>query len=338
MKNDKRYTQVSLPLTYHPHEAKEYIKQHWNITFARQKKVSVYAKRIMANVMSMIKDDDDDLRPYYQIRALDIIQDSASDRASVYKGMKKAFEELVDLKWLFEDEKNDKFAFRHLLNTSDVNCRYENGTITVVLNPILKPMFIEIAHYTTYELKHYMTFSSWYSMRLFELLSAFKDTGKWVVSIDEYRHLMDCGDKYPKAIHLVDKTLAEPFEELSKTAMAFEYKVLYDEFSRNVGRKPISAIEFTLKKVELKKVPKEWLEYSDEHKKVIDLLLNTYQIEEQHVVKYAKAIGIEESKKLIRQWYNKKHETGDKKITDIKRYCNSIWCKVGKEALSVQTT
>ena len=47
-KNDRRLTkQVSLPLTFDKSEAKAFIKQHWNLTFARQKKISIHSKRIM---------------------------------------------------------------------------------------------------------------------------------------------------------------------------------------------------------------------------------------------------------------------------------------------------
>ena len=51
-------------------------------------------------------------------------------------------------------------------------------------------------------------------MRLFELLSAKKDTGIWRVTIEEYRKLMDCENKYKEVKNLIDKTTAEPLTEL----------------------------------------------------------------------------------------------------------------------------
>ena len=55
---DKRSTQLVLPLglTYEP-KHKDIIKQHWNVTFARQGRMSVAAKRIMARVIDQIRDD-----------------------------------------------------------------------------------------------------------------------------------------------------------------------------------------------------------------------------------------------------------------------------------------
>jgi plasmid replication initiation protein len=323
-KKDKReVAQMTLPLIFDEKEVKKYAKQHWNVTFARQRKVSVYAKRIMANVLAMIKEDDSELRPYYQMHISDVVPTTESD---FHAKVKKAFDELTDLKWLIEDISTKYFAFRHLLNTSDVNCAYKDGTISIVLNPLLKPYFIELAHYSIYELKHYMHFSSWYSLRMFELLSAFKDTGIWWVSIDEFRQLMDCEKKYPLSKDLLKYTLAEPLQELESTELAFSYEPVYDMYAHSRGRKPVIALEFRLKKATPKNVPQEWFEFSDEHKSVL-LRLRMWQVTDPNIIRYAKAIGMERANKLLYEWQLK-----GKEIQDKAKYCNAVWVRVGKAA------
>ena len=323
-KKDKReVAQMTLPLIFDEKDVKKYAKQHWNVTFARQRKVSVYAKRIMANVLAMITEDDNELRPYYQMHISDVVPTTDSD---FHANVKKAFDELTDLKWLIEDISTKYFSFRHLLNTSDVNCAYKNGTISIVLNPLLKPYFIELAHYSIYELKHYMHFSSWYSLRMFELLSAFKDTGIWWVSIDEFRQLMDCEKKYPLSKDLLKYTLAEPLQELESTELAFSYEPVYDMYAHGRGRKPVIALEFRLKKATPKNVPQEWFEFSDEHKSVL-LRLRTWQVTDPNIIRYAKAIGMERANKLLYEWQLK-----GKEIQDKAKYCNAVWVRVGKAA------
>ena len=323
-KQDKReIAQMTLPLIFDERDVKRYAKQHWNVTFARQRKVSVYAKRIMANVLAMIKDDDSDLRPYYQMHISDVVPTTDSD---FHAKVKKAFDELTDLKWLIEDISTKYFAFRHLLNTSDVNCAYKDGTISIVLNPLLKPYFIELAHYSIYELKHYMHFSSWYSLRMFELLSAFRDTGIWWVSIDEFRQLMDCEKKYPLTKDLLKYTLTEPLQELESTDLAFTYDPVFDMYAHGRGRKPVIALEFCLKKAKPKNVPKEWFEFSDEHKNVL-LRLRTWHVTDSNIIRYAKAIGMERANKLLYEWQLK-----GKEIQDRTKYCNAVWVRVGKAA------
>lgn len=323
-KKDKReVAQMTLPLIFDEKEVKKYAKQHWNVTFARQRKVSVYAKRIMANVLAMIKEDDRELRPYYQMHISDVVPTTDSD---FHAKVKKAFDELTDLKWLIEDISTKYFAFRHLLNTSDANCSYKDGTISIVLNPLLKPYFIELAHYSIYELKHYMHFSSWYSLRMFELLSAFKDTGIWWVSIDEFRKLMDCEKKYPLSKDLLKYTLAEPLQELESTEFAFTYDPVYDMYAHSRGRKPVIALEFRLKKATPKNVPDEWFEFSDAHKNVL-LRLRSWQVTDANIVRYAKVIGMERANKLLYEWQLK-----GKEIQDKAKYCNAVWVRVGKAA------
>ncbi|MCF2491692.1 replication initiation protein [Dyadobacter sp. CY347] len=323
-KKDKReIAQMTLPLIFDEKEVKKYAKQHWNVTFARQRKVSVYAKRIMANVLAMIKEDDSELRPYYQMHISDVVPTTDSD---FHAKVKKAFDELTDLKWLIEDISTKYFAFRHLLNTSDVNCAYKDGTISIVLNPLLKPYFIELAHYSIYEIKHYMHFSSWYSLRVFELLSAFKDTGIWWVSIDEFRQLMDCEKKYPLSKDLLKYTLTEPLHELESTDLAFTYEPVFDMYAHGRGRKPVIALEFRLKKAKPKNIPKEWFEFSDEHKSVL-LRLRTWQVTDSNIIRYAKAIGIERANKLLYEWQLK-----GKEIQDRTKYCNAVWVRIGKVA------
>ncbi|SKC20872.1 replication initiation protein [Dyadobacter psychrophilus] len=332
-KKDKReIAQMTLPLIYSEKDVKIYAKQHWNATFARQRKVSVYAKRIMANVLAMIKEDDSELRPYYQMHISSVVSNSDVD---TYTKIKAAFVELSQLHWLIEDIKTKYFAVRHLLDTTKTiqsdgfECAYKDGYITIILNPALKPYFIELAHYTIYELKHYMHFSSWYSLRMFELLSAFKDTGIWWVAINEFRLLMDCENKYPETKDLLKKSLSEPLQELESTDLAFSYEPIFDMYAHSRGRKPIIALEFRLKKAKPKNIPKEWFEFSDEHKNVL-LRLRAWQVTDPNIIRYAKAIGMERANKLLYEWQLK-----GKEIQDKAKYCNAVWVRVGKAAIGI---
>jgi plasmid replication initiation protein len=322
MSDKRKKSEVLTPVVYSKEEIKAFAKQHWNITFARQKRISVYAKRIMANVLSMIQEDDDDLKAY-QMKVTDIIFDADSEN-SIYTRIKEASEDLIKQSWLFE--RIDKKSFER--HNVVVSLRYENGNLEIHLNPFLRDYFLELSHYTTYEIKWYMSLSSWYSMRLFEILSAFKDTGIWIVSIEEYRKLMDCEKKYPDLHDLLKYTLTEPLEELEKTDVAFSYSPILDANHRGRGRKPIVALEFKLKKVTPKKIPDGWYQFSDDHKRALESLLN-YGISEAHITKYAPHIGMEGVKEILKVFY--KAQT-NKEIKDKKAYYNKIWLNKGEEA------
>jgi plasmid replication initiation protein len=325
---NKNSTQVSLPFDLKGKEVKPYVAQHFNITFARQKNVGIMAKKIMTNVMAQIKRDDKDFKSFYQLHITDLV-DNDAHLPSVYKEAKKAFDQLTDLKWLIEDLENKRFAFRHLLNTSDAKCGYKDGNITVVLNPLLKDYFIEMAHYTTYDLKWSMTFTSWYSMRLFEILSAFKDTGIWYVSISEYRKLIDCESKYPEQKDLIKKTTEMALLELEKTNMAFSVETILDKNHKGRGRKPVVALEFRLKKVQSNKIPTD-IEIPETTQKIIDKLMKKYQVSEANIKKYLRAITTVETRKLLNSWDIK--EASSDPIKNKLFYCNKVFVAMGKKA------
>jgi plasmid replication initiation protein len=186
-------------------------------------------------------------------------------------------------------------------------------------------------NYSTYELKWYMTFKSWYSMRLFELLAAFKDTGIWRVGIEELRELLDCKEKYPDNKDFIKKVLAEPLKELAKTKYAFTYKALENEFKYGKGRKPIAAIEFYLNHVEPVAIPTEWYQFSDEHRNIL-VELQRFKVTEKNIIRYAKAIGLDGAKKLLKEW--KEKDNSNTRIDNKEKYCNAVWVRVGKAVLA----
>ncbi|GAB4133413.1 MAG: hypothetical protein OHK0045_14070 [Raineya sp.] len=119
--------------------------------------------------------DEKELRPYYEMKAIDVVVDE-QDSSSIYKEIKNAIRELMFQIWEIENITTFRYEPYHLLDsTKRGNIFYDNGDIRISLNPALKDFFIELSHYTTYEIKWYMTLKSWYSMRMFEALSAFKD-------------------------------------------------------------------------------------------------------------------------------------------------------------------
>lgn len=339
MDKDKRSNQLVMPFDFKGKDIGLYVRQHWNATFSRQKKVSILTKKIMSAVMSQIKKDDKDFKGYYQFQISDFVNEGESG-TKIYSDIRKSFNELTDLKWLFEDLENEKFAFRHVLNTSDVRCGYEKGVITIVLNPLLKPMFIALSHYTTYELKWYMTFKSWYSMRLYELLSAFKDTGYWEVDIDKFRLLMDCENKYKKTkdgsyndSDMIKFVIGEAIIELEATDMAFTVETVKDKPKGVAGRKSIVGLIFRLKKVQIKAIPNDWYN-NPEHSKLLEKMQKRYKISEVNIIKYANAIGIKSIKELLGAWDIK--EASAKPIANKLAYCNKVFVTMGKEALEVK--
>lgn len=333
-------------LQYEP-EHRQYVKQHWNVTFARQKKMSVLAKRIMAKVIDQVRDDDMRLRDFYQIRIQDIIEDSSVSKSGVYNSVQSALYELAQIVWEFASLDNSQYYLLHLVDTTKQHrVGYKDGVITMVMNPQLEPYFIQIAHYTKYQLKNYMTLRSWYSMRFFEILSAFKDTGEWVVSVEEYRMLMDCWHekdqkgkvkvdkdgnpkvKYPNINSLIKYTMTEPLQELAETELAFTYEAIYEEKRNSKGRKRVTAFRFRMNNLPRTSIPASWLTNEVVSRTIQQL--RKWKVTDRNIALYLEDVGTKKANELVYEWQMK--ENSDKRIDDKVKYCNKVFVFVGKQA------
>ncbi len=339
---DKRSTQISLPMNLPEKEIKDHVKQHWNITFARQGKVSIVGKRIMAMVLAQIHDNDMKLKPYYQVHVSEVVERSQMDKMSAYKQCKQALQELARQIWSIEDLGKKIFRPKQLVNTSTLENKdgfeygYKDGMITMVLNPALEPYFIQMAHYSRYQLKYYMKFRSWYSMRLWEVLSAYRDTGTWYCPLEEFRQIVGCEKKYKDTNLMIKKTLSEPLEDLANTDLAFEFKKVYAKY-HGKGRPPVVGLQFTLLKEKLTndEILKQWADHSEEHEVILHELHDTWKISKANLVKHLPSLRIRGAKKLIRQWQIK--EQSNRKIDDRGKYCNKVFCKEAGAGRTDQT-
>ena len=143
---------LELDLQYAP-EYRSEVKQHWCVTFARQKKISVYSKRILARVIAQIREDDHSLRNYYQLHISSILEGTDIDTETAYAKIKGALYELADVKWEFESIDHKEWYFRHLLDTTkEQRVGYKEGIITILLNPQLAPYLVKAAHYSRFPL------------------------------------------------------------------------------------------------------------------------------------------------------------------------------------------
>ena len=319
-------------------KVKPYAHVDKKIIRSHQKKVSVLTKKILTHVFAQIGRDDTELKPFYTVLKSSLSKFSGRDIET--KHMRTSFKELLNISWLIDtiDEENSKnkgFIAKHLLNTSShVNCSYKNGVITLVLNPTLAPFLLELSNYTNYQLKWYMNFSSWYSTRIYELLSSYKNTGWWYADLDEFRSLLDCENKYKDTNRLIEVTLQEPLEELKGTDCEFDFEKVYaPKIKGQRGRKALVALKFTLKNKSISKIPEKW--YKDEKRTtIIKDALDKWKITELNFLNYAPPIGMKNIEDLFKEWHRKQNFDASGRIQDVSKYCNSEFTRIGKEALS----
>ena len=333
---DKRSTQIPLPLTMKDKQSIE-IRQHWELTFARQPKIGVVAKRMFALVLAQIdRDNNNELRPYYEMHASDVVKDSKG--GSAYKQCTKAFKDLASINWMIQDLDRRKATPRTLLDTTKTEeddgfvTGYDDGRIIISVNKALKPYFVELSHYS----KFYLTtldFTSWYSFRFWEILSAFKDTGYWKIGVSEYKKWMDCEEKYTKPdgtekiSELLKKTADKALEELGKTDLAFKVEKVTEQDHTGKGRKRITHFLFTLNNYPLKSTERlnKWVESSNagdgDLARAVERGRGKWKISDANLVK-ALPVLKKDIWKVYQQFINK--QNSDDRMNDVAKFCNKV--------------
>jgi hypothetical protein len=342
--------QLQLSLQYEP-DGSNQVKQHKKFTFSRQPKMSVYSKRILAKVLEQIKDGDTELREFYQVRVSSLLDGTDHSPHNAYVQSKKAIYELAHVQFQIEDVDSSSYYVLALLDTTKTRrVGVHDGIITIILNPQLAPYFLNIAgQYSIYKLDGYMGLSSFYTMRLFEILSFWKNTGWWEVPIEEYRQLMDCGpelDKFgqvkrskkgeikmklAKTTHLIEQTVLTAQKELESTPYAFTFYPVLEPRTK-AGRPKISKLHFDLVHRDLTKIPPAWL--VDKNTGPVIRSLQEFKISELNIAKYLGVLGQRECSKLLREWQLK--ELSAKKIEDRAKYCNFAFVAQAKAIIEAR--
>lgn len=348
-------TQLSIPFDIQKQdltgEFAEIVKQNWQITFSKQYMTSLYAKRVMGMIAAQVKQDGD-IKDYYQFTAADIIKNTEKglDKNEVYKRMRTLIYELAEVIYFVENKEEQTFIPYHLLNTSYKKpAGYYNGKITIVLNPNLAPLIKELAHYSKYELREYMNFGSWYSMRLYEILSAYKDKQYVEFDIERYRNWMGCGldvssrtgrvktkngkpkyIKYQNHGDAVKRTTREPLKDLKDTDLEFTFSIIYDKSGR--GRPAIKGLRFVFvnPRKDTNQLLNELMRKNEKFKRAFDLMQN-WKVSRENFAKYAELIGVERIFKLNHEWLSRKNTP--KEITSPLKFCNKVFSTLGKELL-----
>lgn len=304
------------------------------------------AKRILARVLDQIDHDGTELRPFFQLSLESIISLGQLTRENSYVEVKAAVRQLAQVVWKLECLPSGQRQARHLLDTTKEEAvGYDNGVITVVLNPQLTTYLVNPPHYSTFRLEEYLKLSNWYSMRLYELLAAFRDTGFWEVSVEEYRKLMDChyqtdkrdrvlkgkdGQpklKYANVADLIKRTTEVPLLDLAATEMAFRVTGLKADCGTQ-GRRRIVSLRFELLQPQpAKRIPEAWLSHP-ETRDLVEKLRGKWKVKEASIARYAPVLGRVRIAKLLAEWELK--EKSILHITDREKYCNAVFVRAAK--------
>jgi plasmid replication initiation protein len=198
------------------------------------------------------------LKREYHLTAKEYNQIFNCDMKNAYSFLKKACKKLM--KTSVNIEKVDLKQIWEINVCSHAVYNENEGSITVMFTDSIMPYLSQVRdQFVIYNLKEVSNFKSIHSIRLYEQIQQFKDTGYFVKSLSQLRNIFAVGNKYKNYNDLKKKTFAHAVKEINK-----HYHIDLDFQEIKEGRK-VATIKFTFNKTKIAKRYRQDGTYTNEY-------------------------------------------------------------------------
>lgn len=200
----------------------------------------------------------DQLKREYHLTAKEYNQIFNCDMKNAYSFLKKACKKLM--KTSVNIEKVDLKQIWEINVCSHAVYNENEGSITVMFTDSIMPYLSQVRdQFVIYNLKEVSNFKSIHSIRLYEQIQQFKDTGYFVKSLSQLRNIFAVGNKYKNYNDLKKYTFSHAVKEINK-----HYHIDLDFQEVKEGRK-VAAIKFTFNKTKIAKRYRQDGTYTNEY-------------------------------------------------------------------------
>lgn len=155
----------------------------------------------------------------------DFMSDEQKDKSSgaTYNEIYEAFLSLKEKDISGYNSQNGYFVVSSIVNSA---YRIKEGKVSFSVSGIIWQAALDFsAGWTPIDLKIAMGFRSAYSMRFYEMAKRFQKSGKWIVSVGDFRKMFGCEDKYQLTNELKRCIIEVAKKEMDeKSPISFTYE------------------------------------------------------------------------------------------------------------------
>lgn len=147
------------------------------------------------------------------VHATSYMQSFNVERQPAYISLKKACDDLFLRQFSYQTVNENGNIQNHRARwVSEIIYVESEATIKLIFSPAVVPLVTELEkHFTSYELEQVSGLSSAYAVRLYEILIAWRSTGKVpLIKLDEFRNRLGVGVNEYNAMHNFKSRVLEP--------------------------------------------------------------------------------------------------------------------------------
>ncbi|MEM4057078.1 MAG: replication initiation protein [Thermoplasmatales archaeon] len=202
-------------------------------------KMSLNESKIYIAIISLIGKDDQDIKAY-EVEAKSLKNILNSDDFNIYDDVKQTVRKLASR--IIEIEKKETKDWRAIPIWSEL--RYKNGILYAEFSEKIKPyLYFLKKDFTSFLLKEYKSFTSKYSIRIYQFLKQYQKIGERIFDIEDLRLKIGIEKgKLENFAYFRRRVIEVAQKELENTPLAFTWEVT----KKSKGGKVVE-IKFILK-------------------------------------------------------------------------------------------
>lgn len=224
-----------------------------------------------------------------EIHASDYANEFSVSKDAAYKALKEGVNNLFERQFSFKEKHRDtgKIGIVRSRWVSRIKYVDELAILEITFAPDVVPLITRLeSQFTSYQIKQITRLTSKYAIRLYEVLIAWRPTGKVpVLAIAEFRYILGIDDsEYPRVGDLKRRALDPAIAQIN------EFTDITVQYEQHKSGRNITGFSFTLKEKVNEKPSKVVKEKSKPTKKAAEPLKNTWNTPENSMFKmlYAK--------------------------------------------------
>lgn len=229
-------------------------------------KLNLNEQRLILFMMSKIKKEDIQFRKC-RISVKEFAETYDIGLKNAYRDVKNTTKSLTEKSMTIKDKNNPK-NYIHISWLASAS--YINGILELEFSEKLSPYLLELKdNFSKYMLGEFVTFTSVYTIRLYQMFKQYLNIGYRYYTLDEFRRILQIEKKYPKYSNLKIKVINTAVDEINESSSLRVELVEKKEGKRVVG------VGFKIKTIKPKADSKPKLPENKEEKDIIQ----DYQIQ-----------------------------------------------------------
>lgn len=212
---------------------------------------------ILMAICSRMKEKGEEEITFHFDKLKKLINYSDNTSATFVKDLESTYDKLISIKLKVGDER--RFIKFVLFTRYSVDV--DEKTVDIAVNKEFAWVLNELnVTFTAFELKEFISLKSSYAKEFYRRMKQFKSTGKWNISLEDFKRIMDVPVNYRMCD--IDVWVLKPIQKELGDKFKLKIKKIYSKKSR--GRPSVSGFIFTFLREDLE----QRKERSIENKKI----------------------------------------------------------------------